>query len=128
MAHRSFSTAVVIPLLLLVGALLFIGEVPIKQSVAPTPPAPISKPIERPELLVFEATWCKACRSIADKIDQIEASGIKVTRIDADQHPEVLLQYKVTSLPTMILKVGDTVKRSQDISEVLRWFDAAKER
>ena len=128
MAHRSFSTVVFIPLLLLVGVILFISDTPTKQPVVPVAPPTIVKPIERPKLLVFEATWCGACHSISDKINQIEASGIKVTRIDADQHPELLAKYGVTSLPTMFVIIGEDTKRTQSIDEVLRLLDAAKER
>lgn len=126
MARRNFLTAVFIPLLLLVGTILFIGDTPTKQPVEPAPPTPIVKPIEKPELIVFEATWCTACRSIADEIDKIEASGIKVTRIDVDKQPKLARDYEVTSLPTMFVVIGKDKKRTQSIDEVLRLLDATK--
>lgn len=59
-----------------------------------------------PELLDFGATWCKPCARMAEEVRQIEASGMKVTRIDVDKRPDLKAQWGVASLPTFVLVVN----------------------
>ena len=59
-----------------------------------------------PELLDFGATWCGPCRQMEAEVRQIEARGMRVTRINVDMWPDVKAQWGVTSVPTFILTVG----------------------
>lgn len=67
-----------------------------------------------PVLVDFWATWCGPCQMIAPVIEEIaeEAADVKVCKIDVDEQPELAKEYRVMSIPTlMVFKEGQAVKR-----------------
>ncbi|MDD4212274.1 MAG: thioredoxin [Bacilli bacterium] len=66
-------------------------------------------------LIDFYADWCGPCRMIAPIIEEIkrEKEGIvKVMKVNVDEEPELAEQYKVMSIPTLlIIKEGKLVKQ-----------------
>lgn len=68
-----------------------------------------------PVLLDFWATWCPPCKLIAPIIDKLAeelAGQIKVGKLDVDQNPVTSGQYRVQSIPTLIIfKNGREVDR-----------------
>lgn len=66
-------------------------------------------------LVDMYADWCSPCRMMAPVLDQVatEQSGkLEVTKIDVDAHPDVMNQFGVRSIPTMLLfKNGKLVER-----------------
>ena len=68
-----------------------------------------------PVLVDFWATWCGPCMMIAPVIAEIaeERQDIKVCKIDVDQHPELAIEYKVMSIPTlMVFKNGEVTAKT----------------
>ena len=66
-------------------------------------------------LVDFWASWCGPCKMIGPVIDQIadERSDIKVGKVDVDDQPELAAQFKVMSIPTlMVFKDGKVVNQS----------------
>ena len=56
----------------------------------------------------------------ADQVEEMRRRGVKVTEIDADEHPELVRQYGITQLPTyIVLEDGVEVKRAGDISLIV---------
>lgn len=58
-------------------------------------------------LVDFWATWCGPCRMQSPIIDQLdEEMGDKVTfaKMDVDQNPETARQFRVMSIPTLMIK------------------------
>jgi len=66
-------------------------------------------------LLDFWASWCGPCKMIGPIIDQIadERTDIKVGKVNVDEEQELAVQFKVMSIPTLIvIKDGKVVNQS----------------
>ncbi len=56
-------------------------------------------------LVDFYAPWCGPCKMLAPVVEQIaeQHQEVKVVKIDADQAPELMAQYSVRGIPTLLL-------------------------
>ncbi|KAJ0038716.1 thioredoxin X, chloroplastic [Pistacia vera] len=72
---------------------------------------------DRPVLVEFVANWCGPCRLIAPAIQWVAqeyGDRLMVVKIDHDANPQLIEQYKVYGLPTLILfKSGQEVPESR---------------
>mgnify|MGYP000878505346 CR=1 FL=1 len=54
----------------------------------------------------FWASWCGPCKMFAPVIDEIDGenhAGLKVGKINVDDQPDLASQFRVMSIPTLIL-------------------------
>ena len=70
---------------------------------------------DRPVLIDFFAPWCGPCRMVVPLVEQIaeEREDIKVVKINVDEEPDLASQFKVMSIPTLVVfKDGAVVNQA----------------
>ena len=67
---------------------------------------------EKPILIDFWATWCGPCMRQGPVVEELAEEGYAVGKVDVDQNMAIAHQFRVVSIPTLILfKDGTEVKR-----------------
>ena len=59
--------------------------------------------------LKFEASWCGACKMVQPQLNKVVAEGITVDKIDAEKNNQMVMDYNIRNLPTVLL-VDDSGK------------------
>lgn len=73
------------------------------------------KTSEKPVLLDFYADWCGPCRMVSPIVEEIaeENPQYLIGKINVDMEPELAQQFKVSSIPTLVvLKNGKIIRQS----------------
>lgn len=68
---------------------------------------------DRPVLVDFSAEWCGPCKMLDPIVKQLASEWqekVKVVKIDADQNPEILMQFNVLGIPTLLFFVNGELK------------------
>ena len=58
---------------------------------------------EKPFLLDFWATWCGPCMRQGPIVEELGEEGYAVGKLDVDQNMELAQQFRVMSIPTLII-------------------------
>ncbi|WP_075878226.1 thioredoxin [Merdibacter massiliensis] len=71
---------------------------------------------EKPFVLVdFFATWCGPCKMLSPVLEELAeefGSQIEIVKVDVDQQSSLAAQYKIMSVPTMMLfKNGELIQK-----------------
>jgi len=60
------------------------------------------------EILYFSATWCGPCKNFKPIMEQVSRE-LPVRFVDVDSNPQLVAEYGVRSVPTVILVNNDQV-------------------
>ncbi len=70
---------------------------------------------DTPVLVDFTAVWCQPCKMIDPIVKQLAQDWdgkVKVVKLDADENPNIMMQYRVLGIPTLMLfKSGELKER-----------------
>jgi thioredoxin 1 len=66
-----------------------------------------------PVLVDFTAVWCQPCRMVEPIVKQLAQDWdgkVKVVKLDADENPNIMMQYGILGIPTLMLFKGGEIK------------------
>ena len=71
-------------------------------------------------LVDFYADWCGPCKMLAPELEKLdEEVDIRILKINVDELPELARQFRVMSIPTLMLyRNGEFVKRESSYMPV----------
>lgn len=84
----------------------------------------------RPVIVDFYADWCGPCRMLAPTIEELDQSrkDILVVKVNVDEAQELAMQYKVMSIPTvLVFKDGKVQKQFVGVQSKTAFEDAIAE-
>lgn len=88
------------------------GQPPVQEEVV----VPIPEPELTREVLFFTQPGCPPCERAKPRVEEMRKQGLKVTKVDIYEQPDLARKYQITQTPTfVILEDGVEVERTSDI-------------
>jgi thioredoxin 1 len=67
----------------------------------------------QPVLVDFSAVWCQPCKMLDPIVKQLAGDWdgkVKVVKIDADENPNLVMQFGIMGIPTLLFFKGGEIK------------------
>lgn len=72
-------------------------------------------------LVDFFATWCQPCKMMHPILEQLKAAvgdKLRIIKEDVDKHNEIAAQYRIQSVPTLMLfRNGEVLYRNSGVMD-----------
>ena len=85
---------------------------------------------EVPVVVDFWAAWCGPCKALAPRLEEADSrlnSKVKIAKINIDEEEELAAQFRVMSIPTLLLfKNGTPVEKSVGLVSTEELLEFAK--
>ena len=68
---------------------------------------------KQPVLVTFSATWSRPCQVLDSVLEEVAAAcagRVKVVKINADNHPDLSLVWRIQSIPTLLYFVEGNLR------------------
>ena len=68
---------------------------------------------EKPVLVDFYADWCQPCKQIQPVLKDMKTAfkeNIRILKVNVDQNPLIASQFRIKSIPTLILFKSGNIK------------------
>ena len=69
----------------------------------------------------FFATWCQPCKMMHPILEQLKAAvgdKLRIIKVDVDKHNEIAAQYRIQSVPTLMLfRNGEVLYRNSGVMD-----------
>ena len=70
--------------------------------------------------LKFEASWCGACKMVQPQLNKVAAEGITVEKIDAEKNNQMVMDYNIRNLPTVLLVDNSGKELHREVGSKMR--------
>lgn len=65
------------------------------------------------KIIDFNATWCGPCKAQKPILEKVgKELGIEIEYVDIDEQPEMVVKYKIRSVPTMVILKDEEIKNT----------------
>jgi thioredoxin 1 len=70
--------------------------------------------------LKFEASWCGACKMVQPQLNKVAAEGITVEKVDAEKNNQMVMDYNIRNLPTVLLVDNSGKELHREVGSKMR--------